>query len=218
MTRKTPTSSITLEESIADFLLRRLREVGLAHVFGVAGDFNLELLEQMESADGPKWVGCCNELNAAYAADGYARTHGLSALITTYGVGELSALCGIAGAFAEHLPIIAITGAPPISEITRGGLVNHTAGDGNFQNMMECGRQFSVAQARISPLYAFILDVPNLGTKLELRLNPEQARKHFHFDPIAIAVLTRQILNSGSLILMKRNCLTRRSLSPYKRG
>jgi catechol 2,3-dioxygenase-like lactoylglutathione lyase family enzyme len=67
-------------------------------------------------------------------------------------------------------------------------------------------------------LYAFILDVPNLGTKLELRLNPEQARKHFYFDPIAIAVLTRQILNSGSLILMKRNCLTRRSLSPYKRG
>jgi indolepyruvate decarboxylase len=154
--RKTPTGSITLEESIGDFLLRRLRELGLAHVFGVAGDFNLEILEQMESSDGPKWVGCCNELNAAYAADGYARTHGLSALITTYGVGELSALCGIAGAFAEHLPIIAITGAPPMSEIARKGLLHHTAGDGNFENMMECGRQFSVAQARITPQNAVV--------------------------------------------------------------
>jgi hypothetical protein len=56
VTRKSPTSSITLEESIDDFLLRRLREVGLVHVFGVAGDFNLEILEQMESADGPKWL------------------------------------------------------------------------------------------------------------------------------------------------------------------
>jgi hypothetical protein len=42
--RKTPTGSITLEESIGNFLLRRLRELGLAHVFGVAGDFNLEIL------------------------------------------------------------------------------------------------------------------------------------------------------------------------------
>ena len=139
------------EQTIGGFLLRRLHELGLAHVFGVAGDFNLELLEQMESAASPKWVGCCNELNAAYAADGYARTGGLSALITTYGVGELSALCGVAGAYSEHLPIVSISGAPPLSEIERKGLLHHTAGDGNFENMMECSRQFSVAQARLTP-------------------------------------------------------------------
>lgn len=143
--------SNSLDESIGNFLLRRLRELGLSHVFGVAGDFNLELLEQMEALDGLRWIGCCNELNASYAADGYARMHGLSALITTYGVGELSALCGIAGAYSEHLPVIAITGAPPMSEIERRGLLHHTAGDGNFDNMMTCGRQFSVAQARITP-------------------------------------------------------------------
>jgi indolepyruvate decarboxylase len=87
-------------ESIGAFLKRRLKEVGLSKLFGVAGDFNLEFLE----------------LNASYAADGYARIYGLSALVTTYGVGELSALCGIAGAFAEHVPIIAITGAPPLGD------------------------------------------------------------------------------------------------------
>lgn len=141
------TDKPTCEESIGKFLLRRLRELGVAHMFGVAGDFNLELLEQLESMDNPRWVGCCNELNAAYAA----RTHGLSAIVTTYGVGELSALCGIAGAYSEHLPIVAITGAPPMSEIERKGLLHHTAGDGNFENMMECARQFSVAQARITP-------------------------------------------------------------------
>jgi len=139
------------DETIGTFLLRRLREVGLAHVFGVAGDFNLELLEQLETTAGLQWVGCCNELNAAYAADGYARTHGLAALVTTYGVGELSALCGVAGAFAEHLPLIAITGAPPLSEIKRKSLLHHTAGDGNYDNMMACAREFSVAHTRLDP-------------------------------------------------------------------
>jgi catechol 2,3-dioxygenase-like lactoylglutathione lyase family enzyme len=43
-------------------------------------------------------------------------------------------------------------------------------------------------------LYAFILDVPNLGAKLELRLNAEQAKKHFHFDPVTIAVKDRSAL------------------------
>jgi len=146
-----PPGNNSIDEFIGNFLLRRLRELGLSHVFGVAGDFNLELLEQLEVLDGLRWIGCCNELNASYAADGYARTHGLSALVTTHGVGELSALCGIAGAFSEHLPVIAITGAPPMSEIERKGLLHHTAGDGNFDNMMTCGRQFSVAQARITP-------------------------------------------------------------------
>ena len=53
-----------------------------------------------------KWIGNCNELNAAYAADGYARIKGIAALITTFGVGELSAINGIAGSYAEHVPVI----------------------------------------------------------------------------------------------------------------
>jgi Thiamine pyrophosphate enzyme, N-terminal TPP binding domain len=51
------------------------------------------------------WVGCCNELNASYAADEYVRIHGVAALNTTHGVGELSAINGIAGAYAEHVPV-----------------------------------------------------------------------------------------------------------------
>lgn len=145
------TSRDERREAIGDFLLRRLREVGLSQVFGVAGDYNLEFLEQLEATPGLKWVGCCNELNASYAADGCARTHGLSALVTTYGVGELSALCGVAGAYSEHVPVIAITGAPPLASIERRSLLHHTGGDGNFENMLACAREFSVAQARITP-------------------------------------------------------------------
>ena len=59
-----------------------------------------------------KWIGNTNELNASYAADGYARINGIGAMVTTFGVGELSAVNGIAGSYAERVPVIAITGAP----------------------------------------------------------------------------------------------------------
>ena len=44
------------------------------------------------------------EQGAGYAADSYARLRGLGALVTTFGVGELSALNAIAGAYAESVP------------------------------------------------------------------------------------------------------------------
>ncbi len=60
-----------------------------------------------------KWLGCCNELNAAYATDGYARVKGVpGALVTTYAVGEVSAMNGVAGAYAEHAGMVHIVGIP----------------------------------------------------------------------------------------------------------
>jgi indolepyruvate decarboxylase len=150
MTEQDHRGAVPLEQTVGELLIRRLKEAGISHMFGVPGDYNLEFLEQVEADEKLVWVGCCNELNASYAADGCARTAGASALLTTYGVGELSALCGIAGAYAEHLPVVAISGAPPLAEIERNALVHHSAGDGNFENMMFCAQQFSVAQARLT--------------------------------------------------------------------
>ncbi|SUM35284.1 indole-3-pyruvate decarboxylase [Staphylococcus gallinarum] len=81
-------------------------------VFGVPGDFNLTFLDDIIGRTDMEWIGNTNELNASYAADGYARMKGISAMVTTFGVGELSAVNGIAGAFAERVPVIQITGAP----------------------------------------------------------------------------------------------------------
>src|SRR5262249_14934364 len=82
----------TKKESIGNFLFRRLEEAGIKHIFGVPGDYNLELMQQLENRGKPAWVGNCNELNASFAADGYARINGLGALIVTNGVGALSAI------------------------------------------------------------------------------------------------------------------------------
>jgi indolepyruvate decarboxylase len=106
--------------TIGDFLLRRLREAGVGHLFGVPGDFNLELLQQLEDGGVLTWVGNCSELNASYAADGYARLNGLGALTVTNAVGALGAINGIAGSYAEHVPVICICGSIPLRSIERG--------------------------------------------------------------------------------------------------
>lgn len=91
--------------TIGDYLLDRLVDCGIDRLFGVPGDYNLQFLDSVIAQQSLGWVGCANELNAAYAADGYARIKGAGALLTTYGVGELSALNGVAGSYAEHVPV-----------------------------------------------------------------------------------------------------------------
>lgn len=74
------------ETTIATYLLDRLAEAGVRHVFGVPGDYSLVFLDAVAAHPDLEWVGNANELNAAYAADGYARMNGLAALVTTFGV------------------------------------------------------------------------------------------------------------------------------------
>ena len=86
--------------TIGDYLLKRLKEFNVKHIYGVPGDYNLLFLDHIEDMDGIEWVGNCNELNGSYAADGYGRIKGMAAIATTFGVGELSAVNGIAGSYA----------------------------------------------------------------------------------------------------------------------
>ncbi|CAG9296001.1 alpha-keto acid decarboxylase family protein [Celerinatantimonas diazotrophica] len=137
--------------TIGRYLWQRLRQLNVKYVFGVPGDFNLQLLEQLDEVDGIEFVGTCNELNAAYAADGYARTNGIAALLTTYGVGDLSALCGVAGSLAEHIPVVMISGVPPMFAIRNRLRIHHTMAEGDFDNVRNAVRQFTLTEARLTP-------------------------------------------------------------------
>lgn len=113
--------------NLSRYLLHRLHELGSKHLFGVCGDVVLGFMEQI--LKGPvKQINCCNELNAAYAADGYARIHGLGTVVTTYTVGSLSGINAIAGAFAEHIPVVMISGAPERRHALAGRMLHHTLG------------------------------------------------------------------------------------------
>lgn len=118
--------------TVGSYLATRLEQAGLKHYFTVPGDYNLALLDEILKNPQLKMINCCNELNAGYAADGYARAHGLSALVVTYSVGGLSAINAVAGAYAEDLPMIVISGAPGSDAEGRNQILHHTIGKVNF--------------------------------------------------------------------------------------
>jgi len=97
--------------TVSGYLLRRLKSLGVDHVFGIPGDYILPFFEALVGSD-VRHVAACNELNAGYAADGYARLRGLGAVAVTYGPGSLSVVNAAAGALAESVPMLIISGGP----------------------------------------------------------------------------------------------------------
>lgn len=114
---------------VADYLTKRIAEFGIDTVFGLPGDYNFNILDAIIKNPDLTWVNSTNELNAAYAADGYARIKGFGAVITTFGVGELSAINGVAGAYSENVPVLKITGVPKTKFIEANAPLHH-----NFSN------------------------------------------------------------------------------------
>lgn len=140
-----------MAESVIGYVLGRLKKLGINKVFGVPGDYAFAVDDAVCNDKEMQWIGCCNELNAAYAADGYARIKGLAALSTTFGVGELSALCGIAGSFTEHVPVIHIVGMPPATTQQEHKIVHHTLGTGRFDLFARMAEPAVCASAILTP-------------------------------------------------------------------
>ncbi|KAK4496659.1 hypothetical protein PRZ48_012641 [Zasmidium cellare] len=132
--------------NVAEYLFTRLVQLGCTSLHGLPGDFNLLALDFVEPS-GLRWVGNCNELNAGYAADAYARLRGLGAICTTFGVGELSAVNAIAGSFAELAPVVHIVGVPGRPSQKEGMLLHHTLGNGDFTVFARMYKEITIAQA-----------------------------------------------------------------------
>ncbi len=133
----------------SDYLLDRLAELSIRHIFGVPGDFTLGLLDHIEDDERIAWVGMANELGAGYAADGYARVVGLGVVCTTFGVGELSAINAVAGAYAEHVPLLSLVGAPSTLVQAAGRATHHTLGDGDFEHTLRMTAEVTIAQSML---------------------------------------------------------------------
>jgi indolepyruvate decarboxylase len=137
--------------TVIQHVLSRLHAIGVTDVFGIPGDFSFPVCDAICEDPQMRWIGCCNELNAAYAADGYARIKGMGAICTTYGVGELSAINGIAGAYAEHLPLFHLVGTPNMGAQSRRALMHHTLGNGEYNLFQRMTEPVVCAQAVMHP-------------------------------------------------------------------
>lgn len=128
--------------TLGQHLLARLEQIGVRHVFGVPGDYVLSFCKQIEESR-LEFINTCNELNGGYAADAYARIKGVGCLVTTYAVGGLSAVNAVAGAYAEHIPLILISGSPSTRDWIQGSNLHHTLGD--YTVPRQIFRQITVA-------------------------------------------------------------------------
>lgn len=153
-------------ETIGDYLIRRLREEGVGHVFGVPGDFVLAFFKKLE--DSPlDVINTCDEQGAGFAADAYARLRGLGVVCITYAVGGLKIANAVAQAFAECSPVVVISGAPGLGEQAHNALVHHKIR--NFDSQRKVFSELTVATA--------VLDDPGIAAS-EIDRVLAMARRH----------------------------------------
>jgi len=139
--------------SIGQYLIQRLQDYGIDDLFGIPGDYVLSFYTMLEESP-INTIGCTREDCAGFAADAYARIHGMGALCVTYCVGGLSVCNSIAGAYAEKSPVVLISGSPGMRERIHNPLLHHMVR--NFRTQYDVFEKLCVAGAELNdPLTAF---------------------------------------------------------------
>ena len=144
------------QPTVAEYVVERLASLGIAHVFGVPGDYAFPFNNAIEASDRVTWIGDAHELNAAYAADGYARIRGAAILCTTYAVGELSALNGVMGSYAERLPVFHLVGQPSQKLQRARPVTHHSLGDGMYRQFQNLSAASACVVANLTPQNAIV--------------------------------------------------------------
>mmetsp|Transcript_10882 Transcript_10882/g.19058 ORF Transcript_10882/g.19058 Transcript_10882/m.19058 type:complete len:575 (+) Transcript_10882:67-1791(+) len=147
--------------NVGIYLGKRLEEIGCKDYFAVPGDYNLVLLDMLLLNKNLKMIGCCNELNAGYAADGYARAVGVGCVVVTFTVGGLSVINAIAGAYSADLPIIVISGGPNSNDYATNRVLHHTIGLADRDQQFRVFREVTVEAVVIN----HAVDAPRLIDK-----------------------------------------------------
>jgi indolepyruvate decarboxylase len=150
-TKENAEPSTVKATSVIDYIVQRLADEGITDCFGVPGDYAFPVCDAVDRNPNIRWVGCSNELNASYAADGYARVRGAAMLSTTYAVGELSAINGVMGAKAERSLVYHVVGMPSYQNQRVQKILHHTFGDGVFGNFVNISAQAACCHAVINP-------------------------------------------------------------------
>jgi indolepyruvate decarboxylase len=227
----------TKTTTVIEYIVQRIADEGVEHCFGVPGDYAFPVGDAVDSNPNIKWIGCSNELNASYAADGYARARGAAMLSTTYAVGELSAINGVMGAKAERSLVFHVVGMPSYQNQRLRKTMHHTLGDGIFDKFIDISAQAACCHAVINPDncviemerviaearrnsqpayivvpsdYAQVPVTPTEVRPLTLKSNEASLKK-------AVAAITERIKNAKSIVVLPAFTLSRVGLQKEAR-
>ena len=104
----------------AEILIRCLKEQGVDTVFGYPGGCVLDIYDAIYRDGSLRHILTAHEQGAAHAADGYARATGKTGVcIATSGPGATNLVTGIATAYMDSVPLVAITGNVTVSNLGR---------------------------------------------------------------------------------------------------
>jgi acetolactate synthase-1/2/3 large subunit len=118
-----------MQISVSELIVRYLERLGIDTIFGMPGAHVLPIYDRLHDS-GIRSVLVKHEQGAAFMAGGYARVaHQPSACIATAGPGATNLITGIANAYAERLPVLAITGETSTYIFGKGGL-QESSGEG----------------------------------------------------------------------------------------
>ena len=137
---------------LADALVTTLRDWGLGYLFGVSGANIEHLHDAVHRLGGERFRSVCakSEVGAAFMADCRARVHRtLGVCCCTSGGGMMNLAVGVAEAFAESVPVLAIVGQPP-TRLEGRGAFQDSSGIGRSVNAAGLWAAISKYQARIT--------------------------------------------------------------------
>jgi indolepyruvate decarboxylase len=128
--------------TIGSYLIQRLQDCGIRHVFGIPGDYILHFYDLLQKSP-IRLIGVTREDCAGFAADAYSRVNGIGAVCVTYCVGGLNVANAIAGAYAEKSPVVVLTGSPGLRERVNDPMLHHKVR--RFSTQKEIFEQFTAA-------------------------------------------------------------------------
>src|SRR2546430_14211446 len=215
--------------TVIDYIVQRIADEGVDHCFGVPGDYAFPVGDAVDRNPNIKWIGCSNELNASYAADGYARARGAAMLSTTYAVGELSAINGVMGAKAERSLVFHVVGMPSYQNQRLRKTMHHTFGDGDFGNfigisaqatcchavinpdncMLEMKRVIAEARRNNQPAYIVVPSDYALAPVTPTEVRPATLKSNESSLQKAVAAITERIKNAKSIVALPAFTLSR---------
>tara|TARA_Y100000034_G_scaffold43496_3_gene53097 strand:- start:21548 stop:23176 length:1629 start_codon:yes stop_codon:yes gene_type:complete len=130
---------------VSDFLVERIENTGIKHIFGVPGDYVLDLYSKFWESELIEVINSTDENHAGFAADAYARVTGVGCVMVTYNVGALKIANAVACAYSERSPLIVISGSPGLKEREDGMLLHHMVR--SFESQKEVFERWTCDQA-----------------------------------------------------------------------
>ena len=155
--------------TIPDFLIRRFKALGADEGFGIVGDYALKLFDHLYRGGFPILV-TTDEQGAAFAAEAFARIRGFGVCAVTYSVGGFKVVNATAGAWAENVPLLVLSGAPGLSERQGDPLLHHKVK--NFDTQLEVFKDITIAQAVLTNPLTVTADIDRVLSAMIAQQRP----------------------------------------------